>query len=193
MHIDFAFNESYYPTYAKRGYFTFKEYYDPELFNKIKKDIEKDEKKDIKEIRVVHYGIEPAPALYNGFYTVDGYSANYPLSYKKAFRKTQAKQLLDVKLKIVDANRKLYDKWGSKVYLLAVNSEPESYRFYTKKKVLPSPVNFLADYDALCDLNTSYVISAYPLKNIDKKRLKFKKLYKGVFWNIWLYRLNCKK
>ena len=36
--------------------------------------------------RVVSLGICPAAALYNGFYCLDGYSNNYPVEYKHAFR-----------------------------------------------------------------------------------------------------------
>lgn len=186
--IDLAFDQSFYQTYPKPGYLTFKEYYDTALFNKIKKDIEFEKHRSQ---RFISYGMEPAVALYNDLYTIDGYSTNYPLSYKKAFRKTQAKQLLDVNLSILDANRKLYDKWGSKLYLLAINSEPGSYRYVTDNNSTPPTVNFLADYKALCDLNTSYIISSYPLKNIKTDEIKFFNYYEGVFWRIWLYRLQC--
>ena len=42
--------------------------------------------KDMSTYRVVHIGISPVAALMHGFYTIDGYSNNYPLEYKKAFR-----------------------------------------------------------------------------------------------------------
>jgi len=191
--MDLAFNENFYATYPKKGYVTFEEYYDPPLFKKIKHDIESSEDTNISNLRIVNYGIEPAPALYNGFYTIDGYSTNYPLSYKKKFRKTQAKQLLDINLSIIKGNRKLFDKWGSKLYLLGINSEPEMYRHYITTKTKPPLVHFMADYDALCDLNTSYVLSVYPLKQIDTSRLTLQKKYKGHFWSIWLYKLHCNK
>jgi len=191
FHIDLALNENFYQRYSKKGYLTFEKYYDKNLFQKIKHDLEEIDSRDIRKIRIVNYGIEPAVPLYNGLYTIDGYSTNYPLAYKKKFRKTQAKQLLDVNLSIIDGNRKLFDKWGSKLYLLAVNSEPENYKYYSEKNSTLPEVNFLADYNALCDLNTSYVLSAYPLKNIDKNRLELIDTYHGTFWHVWLYRLIC--
>ena len=36
--------------------------------------------RDKSTYRVAHLGVSPAPALMHGFYTVDGYSNNYPLS-----------------------------------------------------------------------------------------------------------------
>ena len=46
--------------------------------------------RDKSTYRVAHLGISPAPALMHGFYTVDGYSNNYPLEYKHRFREVIA-------------------------------------------------------------------------------------------------------
>jgi len=64
---------------------TFESYYAPDLFSEVNRTIGRNQS----SYRVVSYGIEPAVTLYNGFYTVDGYSTNYPLQYKHAFRKVQ--------------------------------------------------------------------------------------------------------
>lgn len=39
--------------------------------------------------RVVNIGIHPSVAQFNGFYTLDGYLSNYPLSYKRQFRHSE--------------------------------------------------------------------------------------------------------
>ena len=192
LQVDLAFNENFYQRYSKSGYLTFNEYYDTKLFTEIKRDLIKlEENKTLNKIHVVNYGIEPAVALYNGLYTIDGYSANYPLFYKKAFRMTQAKELLDLNIKIMKGNRELYDNWGSKLYLLAVNSEPESYKYYAKTNTNPQSIHFVANHDALCKLDASYVLSTHPLKNIDKKLFILKEKYKGDFWRVWLYKIKC--
>ena len=49
--------------------------------------------RDKSTYRVAHLGISPAPALMHGFYTVDGYSNNYPLEYKHRFRKLLHRRL----------------------------------------------------------------------------------------------------
>ncbi len=59
------------------------------------------------------------------FIQSDGYSVNYPLSYKKAFRRVQAKELLDLDLEILNRHKELFDEWGSKLYLLAINPDPK--------------------------------------------------------------------
>ena len=67
--------------------------------------------------RIAHIGLNPAPALVYGFYTIDGYSNNYDLRYKKEFREIieneieQAKYLLDY-----------FDNWGSRCYLFSSHS-----------------------------------------------------------------------
>jgi hypothetical protein len=43
--------------------------------------------------RVASLGLHPSISLYNGFYTIDGYSSDYPLAYKYEFRKIIAKEL----------------------------------------------------------------------------------------------------
>jgi len=192
LQIDLSLNESFYqPHQNNKGYLTFEKYFDSKMFQEIKEDIKNSDNRDFKNIKFINYGLEPAVPLFNGFYTVDGYSVNYPLSYKKAFRKVQAKELLDLDLKILAENKRLFDKWGSKLYLLAINSEPKYYGVYSQNKIEPKEVNLIANFNALCDLNTSYILSAYPLKNIDSKKIVFKGKYKGSFWRIWLYKLNC--
>jgi hypothetical protein len=130
--------------------------------------------------------MEPAIALFNGFYTVDGYSTNYPLSYKKKFRKTQESIL---EIKIMKGTRELYDNWGSKAYLVGVDSRVENYKYFVKTKV--PAIHFNADVDGICKLHTDFIISSHILKNIEKKPLKLWKSYKDEFWSIWIYKILC--
>ena len=63
--------------------------------------------KPINSYRVASIGLHPSISLYNGFYTADGYFVNYPLEYKKKFRKIIEKELNK------DKNLKsYYDNWG---------------------------------------------------------------------------------
>jgi len=68
---------------------SYKTYYAKELYKEIDNFIGKPKK----DYRIVNIGIEPAISLYNGFYTIDGYSVNYPISYKYQFRKIIARYL----------------------------------------------------------------------------------------------------
>jgi hypothetical protein len=184
----FSYDQSFYSTKQKLNYLTFNQYYAPETFNQLKDDISKAyPKQKLEDFRFISYGIEPAVALFNGFYTVDGYCTNYPLSYKKRFRKTQAKIL---ELKMMKGNKKLYDDWGSKVYLIGLDSRVEHYKYFVKNEV--PAVHFNANIDGICSLGTDFIISSHPLKNIDSKPLRLWKNYRDEFWRIWVYKIVCK-
>lgn len=62
--------------------------------------------------RVASIGIHPAVALYNGFYTIDGYSSNYQLDHKLAFR-----EIISYELEKNNALRLYFDDWGSRAYI----------------------------------------------------------------------------
>ncbi len=68
--------------------------------------------RDMETYRVAHLGMSPAPSLMHGFYTVDGYSNNYPLEYKHLFRRVIEKELLKN-----EQTRLYFDEWGSRCYL----------------------------------------------------------------------------
>ncbi|MDR2044025.1 MAG: DUF6044 family protein [Clostridium sp.] len=89
---------------------TWFEYYAPDLFDQVK-DITGHNQE---EYRVVSLGIYPAAALFNGFYCLDGYSNNYPLSYKEEFRRIIAPEL-----EKSEALRLYYDDWGSRCYFFS--------------------------------------------------------------------------
>ncbi len=171
----YAQNESMYKTTPQKGYASFHDYYVPFIFTKLKKDISHGKNK---HPRVVSYGMEPAVALYNGLYTVDGYSANYPLSYKKQFEKVFDTYKKD----------KLYKNWGSKVYIVSVPSEMKYYIKGLHIKKLQFNEN------ALCNLGTEYLISPYFFDTPQTKHLTLIKNYTGTkhSWDIYLYKLHCK-
>ena len=179
----------YYSMHVKHFYahpapkmITFEAYYAPKLFEKVKKSIPG----KLTEHRFVSYGIEPAVSLYNGFYTVDGYSTNYPLDYKHAFAKTQEECF-----KKMPGNKKMFDTWGSKLYLLCIESRPWNYHLYEDRNITQLPFN--ADTKALCNLGADYLLSGHKIKNPKRYDLEFINTFeeKSAWWTIWLYRLRC--
>ena len=148
-----------------------------------------------KDVRFVSYGIEPAVALYNGLYTVDGYSTNYPIAYKHAFQKVnvcKTKNLFTtneifntLESKIYTAD-KIFNDWGSKLYILSIQSSLGDY----KKGLVINTLNF--NENALLDLGTDYLLSSYLLSNPEKRKLTLYKKYVGekYSWDIYLYRFN---
>ena len=85
---------------------TFKEFYSEASFMKIKDLIDR----PVDSYKVISVGLHPAVAQYNGFNTLDGYFANYPLEYKHEFRKIIENELLSNKFIPKTLNRKLHIK-----------------------------------------------------------------------------------
>ena len=157
-------------------YLSYKEFFDVETMAEIKNYINKPQN----EYRVVSYGINPAVALYSGFYCLDGYLTNYRLSYKHEFAKV-IKETLD--------NNKTagsyYARWGSRVYLISTNFD---FRGPTGKISEDLGINF----DALKNLHCNYILSAFEIQKYEKF-LKLEKIFtsknrKGSY--IYLYSLN---
>jgi hypothetical protein len=175
---------SFYQTIPSQKYSSFQSYYAKDLFTQIKNEIPE----SIDTIRIVSYGLEPAVSLFNGFHTVDGYTVNYPLSYKHQFRKVIEKYL-DTNNSVSNEARKIYDNWGSKIYILETTVTLD---YYSKQRVSK---NSTFNTNELCNLNTSYLISSYKFESPKNKDLIFIKYFAGKkdSWDIYLYRIDCKR
>jgi hypothetical protein len=136
--------------------------------------------------RVASLGIHPSVAQYNGFYTLDGYVANYPLRYKHAWRDVIEGELLrDAALK------QYYDGWGSRVYLFSSElSERGNYvmnyagnDFEVQKLCI--------NVEAFGALGGKYVISAVRINETNNPKFKLERMFRdpGSAWDIYLYRI----
>lgn len=108
------------------------------------------------EYRVASLGIDPAAALYHGFYCVDGYSNNYDLNYKKAFRGVIAPELARN-----EWLRDYYDHWGNRCYLFS--SEIPGYFNIEKGSFWYNDLQL--DTRALKALGCDYILSAAYIVN----------------------------
>ena len=153
---------------------TFKSYYAEHLFSDIKNFIGK----DVSTYRVGSLAIHPAISQYNGFYTIDGYIPNYPLSYKHAFQKIIEKSFTKDKL-----SEKFFEEWGSKCFLF---DGGESFLYFKPKDTIDT-LNL--DFDAFYNLGGRYLFSAYELKGKALTNLKFLHKFTDneTFWKIYLY------
>lgn len=160
------------------GYISWESYYAEDLMQELEEAIGK----DMGTYRVAHLGINPAPALMHGFYTVDGYSNNYPLEYKHAFRKVIAPELEK------DAQVKTYfDDWGSRCYLF--NHVTGTYWNLAKRSgVQYSDLDF--DMEALKDLGCEYLFSGGKILDCERMGLELVGYYETEtsYWGIWLYK-----
>ena len=154
----------------------FKNYYDTHLFQEISRIIGKDKTL----YRVGSVGIPPAVSLFNGFYTVDGYSPNYPLEYKHAFR-----EIIESNFSYNPNSYRFFEYWGSQCYLIAGD---KNYHYYIKNGDMH---NFHINIEAFTALGGNYILSGYPIVQTGKADLiLIKKIYsKKSFWTVWLYRV----
>jgi len=99
----------------------------------------------VKNKRTMSIGLDPMVAAMNNIKVIDGYHTIYTLEYKKKFRKIISRELdEDIKLK------NYYDNWGNRVYAFYNNSN-----------------DLLIDFVAAKSVGADYVISAFPIKNIN--------------------------
>lgn len=157
---------------------SFKQFFDEELFSEIREFIGK----PVDQYRVASLGLHPAVALYNGFYTIDGYLPSYPLPYKKAFRK-----LIGEELEKPDGLKAYFDDWGSRCYMfpseLGYNFTVEKSQNLTLKDLR---------YDFSQGPKVDYIFSAARIEDPETIGLKFLRSFEheGSKWKIFLYEVQ---
>ena len=161
------------------GYISWESWFAEDLMQEIDDAIGRD--KSI--YRVAHLGISPAPSLMHGFYTVDGYSNNYPLEYKHRFREVIAPEI-----EKNEEVRVYFDTWGNRCYLF--NSITGNYmRLQKGNSLIYEGLEF--DMDALRSLGCEYLFSGAEIGDADRMGLELVGYFEteGSYWGIWVYEL----
>lgn len=161
------------------GYISWEGYYAEDLMEELDAFIGRDKS----SYRVAHLGISPAPSLLHGFYTIDGYSNNYPLEYKHAFRRIIEKEL--------DKNyltKAYFDEWGSRCYLF--NSESGNYWLVAKDSGFRYQ-DIQLNVEQMIQLGCEYLFSGGEILNAEELGLKPLGYFETEesYWGIWLYGL----
>lgn len=162
------------------GYVSWENYYSEELMTELEKVIGR----DMSTYRIAHLGMSPSPSLMHGFYTVDGYSNNYPLEYKHQFRKVIAKELDKA-----EESKVYFDTWGNRCYLF--NSVTgSSYMTPKGSDIRYEGLEF--DMQALRELDCEYIFSAAEIVDAENMGLRSLGYYETEesYWGIWLYQLK---
>lgn len=155
-------------------YFSFKDYYMHEEFEKISKLLPKDKTR----YRIISYGFDPAAAQYHGFYTADGYFPYYEKSYKKKFRSL----ILPILSKNLDLMGK-YDGYMSQNFIF---TDGFTIGEQVLQKYSKAPKELEIDQEVADDLKIEYVFSAIPLTN-----LKLHKEIPSTYWKrIYIYKFK---
>lgn len=142
---------------------SFSDYYAIGVMDQVMGFLQEETGMSPREYRVASLGIDPAAALYQGFYCLDGYSNNYSLDYKHAFR-----ELLEPELERSDYLRKYFDDWGNRCYLFS--SECPGY--YTIEKNGFYFQDYQLDTEAMRRLGGRYLLSAAYIANAEEIGLK---------------------
>ena len=138
------------------------DYYAIGVLSQVEDFLEEREGKSKEGYRVVSLGIDPAAALYHGFYCLDGYSNNYSLAYKHAFRKA-----LEPELKKSEYLTDYFDNWGNRCYLFSA----ECPGYYTIEKGGFFFSNYELNTEALRELGAKYLFSAAYIANAKEQGL----------------------
>ena len=145
------------------GILSFREYYAIGVLEQVGAFLQETTGKTKEEYRVVSLGIDPAAALYHGFFCLDGYSNNYSVEYKHAFRK-----ILEPELAKSEYLTGYFDDWGNRCYLFS--SECPGY--YTVEKNGFYFQNYEINAKALKELGGDYLLSAAYIANGAEQGLK---------------------
>lgn len=162
------------------GYISWESWFAEDLMQEIDEAIGRDKC----TYRVAHLGISPAPSLMHGFYTVDGYSNNYPLEYKHSFRRVIAAEL-----EKNEETKVYFDLWGNRCYLF--NSVTGNYmRLQKGNSLIYEGLEF--DMKALQELGCEYLFSGSEIADAGRMGLKSVGYYEtdNSYWGIWVYALQ---
>ncbi len=144
------------------GLMSFRDYYAIGVMEQVREFLAETSGKGQEEYRVVSLGIDPAAALYHGFYSLDGYSNNYPLSYKHRFREVIAPELAKSEY-LTD----YFDDWGNRCYMFSA----ECPGYYTIEKKGFRFMDYSIDAGALRDMGCRYIFSAACIQDADLQGL----------------------
>lgn len=144
------------------GMLSFRDYYGIDVMPQVENYLREVTGLEPSEYRVVSLGIDPAAALYQGFYCLDGYSNNYALEYKHSFRRVLAPEL-----ERSDYLREYFDEWGNRCYLFS----SESPGYYTIEKGGFYFQDYRLDTGALGELGGDYLLSAAYIANAPEQGL----------------------
>lgn len=142
---------------------SYRDYYAVGVMEQVREFLDTHTGKKLSEYRVASLGIDPAAALYHGFYCLDGYSNNYALDYKHRFR-----EIIAPELDRSEYLRQYYDGWGNRCYLFS--SECPGY--YTIEKHGFYFQDYQLNTEALYQMGGRYLLSAAPIQNAEEQNLK---------------------
>ncbi|MCX5780358.1 MAG: DUF6044 family protein, partial [Firmicutes bacterium] len=178
VQIGFLFSYNDELVERKNGSPSYREFYAEDMFRDIKAYIGEEPA----DYRVVSIGIHPSISQYNGFYTLDGYASNYPLSYKHEFR-----QIIAAELDKSPFYRDYFDHLGgSRCYIFVAKL---MYNSMMDKNTTIVIEQLDLDTGQLKRMGGRYIFSALPIVNASTINLKLDQVFSNAHsaWKIYLY------
>lgn len=150
-------------------------------------DIENYIDQDKTTYRVAHLGINPTISQYNGFLTIDGLQAMYPLSHKNLMKEIM-KGELDKDYKLV----RYFNAWGNRCYLFSSELGKENRAFMIDKNQDVKVEQWSINTTLLKQHNVKYIFSTATIGNAEELNLQFEKSFSNPaeFWEIQVYSLK---
>lgn len=144
------------------GLLSFRDYYAIGVMEQVEEFLYQETGRSKEEYLVASLGIDPAAALYHGFWCLDGYSNNYSLEYKHAFR-----QVIEPELEKSSYLSEYFDGWGNRCYLFS--AEILEYNTVEKNGF------WFQDYElngmAFREMGGKYIFSAAYIMNAEEQGL----------------------
>ncbi len=164
---------------------SYKDYYSEDLFKKIGNSLGMPQSK----YRVAGFGIQPAVLQHNGFFTVDGYCSNYPLSYKQHFSKVIAPELDSINM-VQPYTQNSFDNWGHKLYLQTKETYLLAQTAPPVTKVNPKIIDYPKwNIHELKKIGCSYILSTVQIKRPEICGLKFAGEFENNTYHIYVFGL----
>ena len=133
--------------------------------------------------RIINIGILPAVSQYNGFYTLDSYQNNYPLSYKHQFLQIEVEEL---------AKNKTNPFYGFGNWCYIFPAEISSTTIiegrFNKEAILH---DLKLNHTAMKSMHCEYVLSSAQIEHCEKSGLRYLHCFidPESHWDVWLYRV----
>lgn len=159
---------------------TFREFYAEKQFEEIKSVIKSSL---FPNGKVVSIGFHPSVSTFNGLHSLDGYTGNYPLSYKHRFSKIILPEILKE-----GENSMLYKHfmgWGNKCYMF--NKEHQDIFLRTKWQIPQALDQPSYDWNQLKKMGGRFVLSTDPILNTPELNLLKIFDHHDSAWKIHLY------
>jgi hypothetical protein len=160
-----------------------KAFFAEDTFQEIDKFIGKNKQ----SYRVAHLGLNPTISQHNGFRTIDGLQAMYPLEHKKL--------MIDVMQGELDKDFQLvryFNAWGNRCYLFSSELGKENKAFMIGKNQTREVKNWAINANLLQENEVDYIFSTVTIGNAEALGLQLESTFENEndFWRIYLYSIQ---